>query len=80
VAAYGRQRRLVLAAAPVLVCHAAMRAGDWLHGVRFDGLGALPFVGVLLGGWLLGDYARTRRLFLAQLAASAELAAREREE
>ena len=35
---------------------------------------------MLLGGWLLGDYARTRRLYLAQLAASAELAAREREE
>jgi len=80
VAAYGRQRRLVLAAAPVLLCYGAMLAGDRLHGVRFDALGALPFVGVLLGGWLLGDYARTRRLYIAQLAASAELAAREREE
>src|SRR5258708_23785038 len=61
------------------MCYGAMLAGDWLHGVRFDAFGSLPFVGVLLGGWLLGDYARTRRLYLAQLAASAELAARERE-
>jgi signal transduction histidine kinase len=80
VAAYGRRRRLVLAAAPVLACYAAMLAGDWLHGVRFDAFGALPFIGLLLGGWLLGDYTRTRRLYLAQLAAAAELVARQREE
>jgi signal transduction histidine kinase len=80
VAAYGRPRRLLLTAAPVLSCYAAMLLGDQLHAVRFDAFGSLPFVGLLLGGWLLGDYARTRRLYLAQLAASAELTAREREE
>src|SRR5689334_19981099 len=80
VATYGRRRRLLFAAAPVLLCYGAMLLGDRLHGVRFDAAGSLPFAGLLLGGWLLGDYARTRRLYLAQLAASAELAAREREE
>ena len=80
VAAYGRQHRVLPAAASVLSCYAAMLLGDRLNGIRFDAFGALPFVGLLLGGWLLGDYTRTRRLYLAQVAASAELAAREREE
>jgi len=79
VAAYRATRRILGATMPVLLCLGTMSVADAAHRVQADVLGALPFLGLLAGAWLLGEYARTRRLYFNQLTVSAEWAARERE-
>jgi len=84
VAAYAPRRRLLSAAAPVVALLAVQLAVDLADGDVDGGgrdlIGTLPFIGLLVAGWLWGSYARTRRLYLDQLNRNAELLAGQREE
>lgn len=82
VAAYTPRRRLLSAAVPtatLLALELGVDAADGsVEGV--DLLGSIPFVGLMIAGWLWGTYSRTRRLYLVELSRNAELRASQREE
>src|SRR3954471_6111029 len=80
VAAYSERRRALAGLALVLVGLVLHEAFDPLNRDVLNLAGAIPFDLAAVAAWLGDAYARTRRLYVAELRDRAERAEREREE
>jgi signal transduction histidine kinase len=80
VAAYSERRRALAGLVLVLVGLILHEAFDPLNRDVLNLAGAIPFDLAAVAAWLGGAYARTRRLYVAELQDRAERAEREREE
>lgn len=80
VAAYGTRRQVIVGAVAAAAWIVAHSLRDPALAGPGDMLGAAAFVVLLPLAWLLGDYAKTRRLYVAELVHRASRAEQEQEE